>query len=245
MPVELTAYEVRPCADWILEPAPTPRDWMTNSFNKGATRCLPLTMANQAGWVVRCPIRFKAIWDGKAEPGSTALEFPEREKEYKKQIVSSFGTGIVSFLLPWVFRTTKGHGLFVRGPTNWITPDVAALDGLVETDWAPTTFTMNWKVLKPRTAVWFRQGDPICMLIPYPLALLEQVQPRRESIDANPDLREQYMLWAQGRMEQAARSETYRLDYTRGEDVYGEKAQQHRTRLKVAEFADDRAAPLS
>jgi hypothetical protein len=215
---------------------------MTNSYNKGATRCLPLTMANQAGWVIRSPIRFKAVWSGKPEPGSLALEFPEREKEYRPQIVSIFGTGIVSFLLPWLFRTSKDYGLFVRGPTNSPTPDIAALDGLVETDWSPSTFTMNWKLLKPRTAVWFRQGDPICMLIPYPLTLLEQVQPRVASLDSNPDLRDQFKVWAQSRREQFVRGDPSRLDYLRGEDVYGEKAGQHRTKLSLARFADERAA---
>lgn len=244
MPIELTAYEVRPCADWVLEPAPAPREWMTNSLNKGATRCLPLSMANQAGWIVRCPTRFKAVWDGRPDGDSTTLEFPERPKVWSQQIVSNFGTGIVSFLIPWLFRTTKGYGLFVRGPTNTFTPDIAPLDGLVETDWMASTFTMNWKILKPRTAVWFRQGDPICMLIPYPLDLLEEVQPRFASLDSNPDLRAQFNVWAQGRYEQVVRTQV-RLDYMRGQDAFGERAEQHRTRMKVAAFADERTAPMA
>ena len=33
----------------------------------------------------------------------------------------------------------------VRGPTNSPKDGIAALDGIIETDWAHSTFTMNWR----------------------------------------------------------------------------------------------------
>jgi hypothetical protein len=242
MAVELIAYEAREPDDWVIEPASRRREWMDHPQNKAATRCLPLTMANHAGWIIRCPVRFKAVWGGKPGPASTMLEFPEQEKLYSSQITRQFGWGIVTFSVPWLFRTSEPYGLLVRGPTNYFVPDIAPLDGVVETNWAPYTFTMNWKITRPRAPVWFRKGDPICMIIPFPLDLLDHVEPRIEPIDANPELRDAFRLWAHTRAMQNQRTAqtgtpTFALDYTRGADTFGEPAREHRSVFKVTPFA--------
>src|SRR3954449_12981067 len=48
-------------ADWR-------RDWMDDTPNKFAYRCLPLTIANQTGWFVYNPVGFTAVWTGKTAP---------------------------------------------------------------------------------------------------------------------------------------------------------------------------------
>ena len=50
------AYEIDAQAGMPLEPAPTDREWMDNSGQRYAYRCLPLVIANQAGWIIRCPV---------------------------------------------------------------------------------------------------------------------------------------------------------------------------------------------
>ena len=55
MAVELTAHVVRSTEGWTLEPAPLQRDWMDQTVSRAAYRCLPMAMANQAGWLIRCP----------------------------------------------------------------------------------------------------------------------------------------------------------------------------------------------
>src|SRR5436190_4264726 len=123
MTIELTAYDIFP-HDWAIEPAETRRGWMDKSLHGAANRCLPLTMANQMGWMFRCPVRFRATWDSN-KPGAKAItiQFSERPEVYEKQIRSSFGSGILSFAMPWLFRTTEGYGLIVRGPTNTFRED--------------------------------------------------------------------------------------------------------------------------
>jgi hypothetical protein len=250
MPVKLIAYEARQPDDWIIEPAPRRREWMEHPQNKGATRCLPMMMANHAGWVVRCPVRFKATWGGKPEPASTTIEFPEQEKTYAPQITKYFGWGIITFSLPWLFRTSEPYGLMVRGPTNYFVADVAPLDGIVETNWAPYTFTMNWKITRPRTAVWFKKGDPICMLIPFPLEMLDTVEPRFESLDVDPDLRDAFQLWVHTRAMQNQASamtgqQRFALDYVRGQTTFGEKEDRHRTTFKVKDFGPPTGRPAT
>ena len=66
------------------------------------------------------PLRFKVEWSGKATQDALTFKFfDEGQLDGGIPIKSSFGSGIVSFVLPWLFRTSKGIGLMVRGrPTT-------------------------------------------------------------------------------------------------------------------------------
>src|SRR5262249_48000339 len=60
------------------------------------------------------------------------------------------------------------------GPTNDIKDNAVPLDGLIETDWSPYSFTMNWKLVRRNVPVYFKKGDPVCLLQPFPLHFLEE-----------------------------------------------------------------------
>ena len=49
------------------------------------------------------------------------------------------------------FQDTRGWNLMVRGPTNSSKDGIVALDGIIETDWAHSTFTMNWRFTRACT----------------------------------------------------------------------------------------------
>ena len=155
MAVQLTAYAVRPREGWTLEPAKLQRDWMDQSIRRSAYRCLPMAMANQAGWMVGCPATFKARWTAAKPDAPVKITYSDEKDARGGSVASMFGSGIVSFILPWLFRTSSGIGLWVRGPANMPKSDCMALKGLVETDWSPYPFTMNWKINKPKSDVWF------------------------------------------------------------------------------------------
>lgn len=227
---------------WVLEPASPKRDWMDATPGKFAYRCLPLVMANQAGWVVRSPISFKASWNGGIDLDTLTLEFGKDGPESAtKQVASNFGMGIITFRIPWIFRTSKGYGLMVRGPSNWWVDGAHPLDGLVETDWSPASFTMNWKILRRNNPVWFKKGDPVCLLTPFPLDLLESVEPEVRRIDDEPQLRADFDAFAQQRWSQIAQNaETgggmWSKDYMRGHLPDGTPVNEHRTNLKLKGF---------
>jgi hypothetical protein len=247
MTVELTAYELSP-NEWTIEPASTRRGWMDQTPHKAAYRCLPLIMANQIGWIIRCPVRIKATWDGAPKPRGLTIEYGDEPDRYRQEITSTFGLGILSFAIPWLFRTSPGYGLIVRGPTNFPKLHLTALDGLVETDWAPFTFTMNWKINTSRIPVMFEKGEPICMIIPYPLDLPEQVKPRIVKAQSNPELMNDLAIWVKARKEQEAHNRVstakkFGLDYMRGQRPNGEPAPKHRTALNLQTFADERQVP--
>lgn len=241
MGCKLTAFEVSSTANWVIEPASGKRDWMDATPEKFAYRCLPLVMANQAGWVLRCPLNFTAKWNGGTRGADTVLTFPEGEGPNAGQVRSHFGSGIVTFSMPWLFRTSAGYGLWVRGPSNAPKDHVVALDGIVETDWNPASFTMNWKIMRRNTEVYFREGEPIALLVPFPLAMLEEVEPEFKTLDDDPQLKQDfYTFTAQrsGNLEKigAGGKGTWAMDYMRGHLPDGTAVNEHRKAFKLARF---------
>jgi hypothetical protein len=239
-PLTLTAYPISEAEEWSIVPASPKREWMDATDGKFAYRCLPLVMANQAGWWVTCPCDFRATWNGGALASDTKVTFADgKVRDY---VASHFGTGILTFGMPWLFQTSPGWGLWARGPSNWIKDNCVALDGIIETDWAPYTFTMNWRIMRRNVDVYFRKGEPICQLVPYPLAAFEGVQPEFRQLPSNPGLLERYAAFRMHKNALSAKSAqqgkgAFSMDYSKGV-VTGtqERAREHRTGFSVAGF---------
>jgi hypothetical protein len=112
-----------------------------------ANRCLPLLIANQAGWFLLNSHPIRVTWDGGNELSNLQVEYLKGFPPYPA--VSHFGHGIVTWTIPYLFRTPPGYNLLVRGPSNWPKDGAHALEGIVETDWSVATFTMNWMLTRP------------------------------------------------------------------------------------------------
>jgi hypothetical protein len=242
---------------------------MDQSHQRAAYRCLPLAIANQAGWVVPCPAGFTATWDGNPAPDAVRLVFdppggkPAAADPFAPIVVSMadsepaagdarisshFGNGVVTFSVPYLFRTPRGINLWVKGPANHIKDGVQPLEGIVETDWLPATFTMNWKLTRPRHPVRFERGEPVCMVVPVPRGLAEGLEPVYLPLEADPELAREYREWEASRVafnsdlavsEPAAVRRGWQRDYMKGRTVLGAEATEHQTRLHLREFRDD------
>lgn len=238
---ELTAYQVWPNDGWAIVPAPKERAWMNATPGRFAYRCLPLTMANHAGWAVLCPASFTVIWDGRPEPeGSLRITFhDEGSKRFESSIRSHFGSGILTFSIPYLFRTPPGVGLAVRGLPNCPKFNAYPFDGIVETDWSSSTFTMNWKIQQPNIAVRWEPGECVCFLQPTDLSLIEKMTARIARLDSNPELAGKYERWSASRsgfINDPNRGGAWQKDYTRGRDIDDVAAAQHRTNVQVRGF---------
>lgn len=238
---QLIAHAVSATAGWGIEPASGKREWMDATPEKFAYRCLPLVMANQVGWVVTGPLDFVARWNGKSDPAAITLTFPNGEGPNKGQVSSHFGSGVLTFSLPWLFRTSPGYGIWVRGMTNQCKDGIVPLDGIVETDWAPYTFTMNWKMMRRNTDVFFKAGEPVAMLVPFPLDVPESVEPTFRHLDDDPLLKEDFFQFTARRSGNILKlKETgegqWAMDYMRGHYPDGTPVQGHRKAFKLREF---------
>lgn len=228
----------------LIRPAPVERDWMDRSPEAFAYRCLPLDIANAHGWEVLCPAGFEAAWDGgtAADAITIAADAPPHLLP-----VSHFGSGVLTFHLHGLFRTEPAVQLWVAGSPNRIKDGIQPLAAVVETDWAPYTFTMNWRFTRPGR-VRFEQGEPFCFFFPLRIDLIEQVRPVFMPIEQDAATAAAYRAWVAARngfnaalQEEgsAARAEKWQKGYFRGRMPDGAAGGAgHRTRLRLASFQD-------
>jgi Family of unknown function (DUF6065) len=162
--------------------------------------------------------------------------------------VSHFGVGVLTFHIPCLFRTEPGYDLIVQGPINRPKDAIAPLTGVIETDWAPYTFTMNWKFTRARTPVSFAKGEAVCHIFPIKRGDLEAVEPELHSLAEAPgDLKRQFDDWRQNRVQfnadlkqavSQASAEAWQKHYYRGQgDGIEKPIADHRTRLRLKPFS--------
>lgn len=239
--LEITAYEV------IEDPMPLRtsdrrRDWMDDTSERFAYRCLPLAIANQVGWEILCPVSFSARWNGKNSLDAIRIKFDGPESVL---VGSHFGHGVLTFSLGYLFRTTKSHNLWVKGPTNRPKDGIAALEGLIETDWAPFSFTMNWQFTRKRHKVRFEEGEPVCTIVPYPRHYVGKFDPKIRMINENAKLYNQYTKWREDRnafiadlqeSDSDAAKAGWQRTYMKGEDQLGNTFSGHQTKVRTKDF---------
>jgi len=237
----LVAHATSAPNGFVPEPAPKKRAWMDATPHKFARRCLPLTIANQAGWVIRVPFGVRARWNGGDALGNVEVQVLDPAHPARGWVSDHFGAGILTFSIPYVFRTPPGVALLVRGAPNFWVEGAHALEGLVETDWSVASFTMNWRIVRANRWVEFSAGDPICFLQPVSVATIETAEPVILELGDDPDLEHGYRAWAASRDAFNADSErdprAWQKEYYQGKKVTGEAAGSHRTRVRVAGFA--------
>lgn len=196
-PIDLTCY-VYPGWAPRLRPAARERDWMEAAPERFAYRCLPLAIANAHGWELLGQTGFSARWNGGA--GADAVEIRVDDgADPAKAPVSLFGLGTITFHVEGLFRTPPGWNLWVGGPPNAAKHGIAPLSGVIETDWSPYSFTMNWRFTRPGEWVRFEADEPIAFLFPVERDLINRVRPVIRPIDDAPDLRAAFEEWSRSR----------------------------------------------
>lgn len=238
---ELVAYPLWDRAEERLAVAPATRDWMNATYGRVANRCLPLLIANQSGWLVLNSHAFRVTWDGGETRDNLDLTVLSGAPPYP--VASIFGHGIVTFYMPCLFRTSPGYNLLVRGPANLPKDGAAPLEGVVETDWAVATFTMNWQLTRAGLPVTFDEGEPICMLVPQRRGELERIRPRMAPLDGEPAIAAGYGHWATSRHRFQTRlaravpgQQRWQMDYFNGTAPGGIRAAEHQRKLRLRSF---------
>lgn len=193
---KITAYQIFANESRTrIESATRERNWMDNTNGEFAYRCLPLIMANQHGWCVYSNNELEFGWNG-----SNNLDAVKVIKDGRGVAQSIFGYGIITFHIMHLIQTTPDTNLYISGAPNHIKPGVQALSGLVETDWSPYTFTMNWQITEPNRIIRFTPDEPICFFFPVPRGRLEKTQIVVDNLSNNPILEKQHKDFSQGRL---------------------------------------------
>ena len=246
-PLPLIAYDVDSPLKTNLVPGGPTRAWMDATPRRFAYRCLPMVIANQWGWMIETRHRVEAIWDGTDR--ATGLVVTSANGVPSTAASSHFGCGVLTFHVGFLFRTPPGYNLHVRGPANWPKDGISALEGVIESDWAESTFTMNWKMTRPNHRVVFEAGEPIAMISPVRRGELERFSAETHMLSRNPELRTRYTEWSASRgkfnadlktADSDARKQGWQKDYVRGRSVLGEQAPEHQTSVALTPFKDRR-----
>jgi uncharacterized protein DUF6065 len=238
---EFVAFRIGPGME--IRCAPRERAWMQTPAGTFAKRCLPLLMADQSGWELLNPAGFTAMWDGSADingirilPHSTSVRSP---------VISHFGSGILTWHVPYLFRTPAGYNLLVRGPANMPKDGIGPLEGIVETDWTTASFTMNWKFTRAGYPIVFEAGEAIAMLVPMRRGELESFRPVVREAASDQSLLTRFQLFATSRQHfnqalqtpgSAAARTGWQRDYMLGRNTDGSVAEEHQTRLQIPAF---------
>lgn len=240
---ELIAYRIGRGRIPAIVPAPARRDWMDATSESFANRCLPLLIANQSGWLLLNPYPFTATWRGAVDPRSLTVRPLAHDDDFP--VSSHFGHGILTWSIPFLFRTPPGYNLLARGPANAPKDGIAPLEGVVECDWCSATFTMNWKITRADHVIAFEAGEPFCMIVPVRRGEYARFEPRIAPIESEPDLEFAYRRWQADRMSFNYRlqrqpsndaSDRWQKHYFRGIDPAGAAAS-HETKLRLRSFA--------
>ena len=237
---KLTCYPVEPDPP-AIEPARASRDWMDKTDQRFAYRCIPLSIANASGWEILSPVDFMATWTGGNSKTAMSIRANGDRARVDRFASSHFGHGVLTFHTGYLFRTSPGWALWVRGSPNTAKRNLVALDALVETDWLDFPFTMNWRFTRPAT-IQFEKGEPFCFITPVPHALLDQVQPEIRSLDEDPVLKAAYEARAKDRSDFNSKLAAHDPDtvargwqrhYVRGEHATGRTESFHLSKRKL------------
>jgi hypothetical protein len=239
--MRLDCYKIH---EWAPEIAPgsPQRAWMDAFQDRHPYRCLPLTMANSSGWEILCPVGLTIEWNGGLMEDAISITGDEPWPPVKNVADSHFRRGIVTFHTGHLFRTPPGWALWAMGPPNEPKDGIYPLAGLVETDWLPFPFTMNWQMTRPGK-VRFEKGEPLCFITLVEDKKLEEVQPTLRLLESNEILHREFTLWAESRgdfnkrlkdRDSEAMRERWQRHYMRGTNVAtGGAAEDHATKRRL------------
>jgi hypothetical protein len=248
--MDLICY-LHPGWEPLIRPAEATREWMDGTPESFAYRCLPLNIANAHGWEILSPCTFDAVWNGGNSTRDVAVNLTPGT-DPQRAPVSIFGQGILTFHVEGIFRTPPGWNLWIGGSPNRPKDGIFPLSGVVETDWSPFTFTMNWQFTRRSHRVRFEQGEPFCFVFPVRRGYLDQVTPRLVALTQAPDVLEQFKTWSKARDEFHANvarnppktpADRWQKHYYRGVDMTERSPiADHATKLRLAPFAHGGAA---
>jgi len=247
--MKLEVFVVQPDAPKIV-PGRSERQWMDDFPSRFPYRCLPLVMANTTGWEILCPFGFTVEWNG-GPLQDDVIVYPDDMTQHMKHFATShFTRGIVTFHTGYLFRTPPGWAVWAQGAPNHVKDGITPLTGLVETDWLPFPFTMNWRLTRPGV-VHFDKDEPFCFITLMEHKKLDEVTPEFKSLAEDPELMARFQAWSKNRddfnkrlreLDPETVKSGWQKHYFRGEmpNNMGEAPPEHmnRRRLKAPEWKD-------
>jgi len=204
------------------------RKWFTNH----AYFCLPLSMGNQHGFIIKSMHDVLLRWQGRDSQGSLSVFTDSIWEESPQTFDSHFGSGIVTVQMHFTLRTPKGVNLMVKEPPNFILDGLTVLNAVVETDQLRRDFTYNIKVSEPNKDIFIPKGTPLASIIPYPRFFHDdfEVEVLKDK-NKLKTFRDTLNYFNQERAIEYKQSGKPSLRYMNGEDIFGNEFFEHQKSL--------------
>lgn len=190
---DITLYRIHKRSTIHVRKGIREREWMENSQDKFAYRCLPLTIANQNGFEVCTSQQIKLKWNGGNKASDITVEGGDGV------CVSHFGEGSITFHPGFLARTPENVNLLVTGVPNSPKRGIIPLTGIIETDWNPATFTMNWMMTEPDLEIIFEPFEPFLFFYPVERSYNEGFQAVVKPLEMNEEENQNYEAWSTSR----------------------------------------------
>lgn len=172
------------------------RDWMDNTYNKHAYKCLPMSAANVNGWEMVLQQDVVVQWDGDNRPPRVL----EGEFLNGRPVVIPSIIGIISFATGWAINTEEGYDTWITGSPNYFVDGAVPLSATIPSSWWPDEFNMNWKITKIGEPVIFKAGMPFMFFNIYKNDLLSSVEIEVENLWDKPELMNQRQSYGDAKM---------------------------------------------
>lgn len=192
------------------------REWMDNTPKGYAYRCLPMTFASQHGWAVLAPHDVEAVWNGGDSADSMTIISGRYTEHGHVFADNGTGNGILTFHVNAVPRTPPGWNLWIMPAPNLVIPGASPLSAIIETDWSPSSPTMNWKFTDPGRVVKFKKGDPVFFYVPIPKAMIDDFVTETHGIDDDPEVAKHLRNFEQFRAEAIKTGDVFGKHYIKG-----------------------------
>jgi hypothetical protein len=220
-----------------VEPSTLKRKWMDESQDEYAYRCLPLNIANQHGWAIYPKHNIVASWSGDESINRESVKVYE---DPENLAVSHFGHGILTFSLPFLVKLDPGYSLYITGAPNHHIKGIQPCTGVFEADWAPYSFTMNWRFTHANQPVVFTTKDPICFMFPVPRNIVNETETKYSTLEEqDEEYKTMYKQFTNGRdnFDVSKHPDGWEKNYFQGLYPDGTKCPfDHKTKLKPSRF---------
>ena len=141
------------------------RDWFSIT---AFSFCLPLTIANQYGFVVKSNWDAEIFWDGNIENQPEIKSEGWQNHDSIQPLLGDFANGIITLENKFIVRTPRDTNLMIMQPPNYFIPGLHTMSAVVESDNLRRNFTFNVKVTEPNKIINIKKGDWLAAFIPIP-----------------------------------------------------------------------------
>ncbi len=151
---------------------PLEDEWRRPWFSDWAYHCLPLTMANRHGFVLRSLYSFRVRWNGGTGRSDVKVEMTHAKSERlhrRAQVTKAqFGMGTFTVQYLWTLRTPRNVNLLTGPVPNYMIDGIVPMTAVVETDNLRRDFGFTLRVTRKNRWINVPMGSWLAWVMPYP-----------------------------------------------------------------------------